>query len=239
MNTNSEALEFKDVHYCYPTGPEVLHGISFELKRNSFTLIVGESGSGKSTVLGLASGLSKPSRGQIDAPLRTRMVFQSGALLPWRTAAENVALGLYDRKISNTEKTKSIKEALSELGLGDFLSARPRDLSGGQRQRVGIARALVADPEILLLDEPFSALDAETTQHLIETVEELYLKKNMTMLMVSHSIEDAVMLADEVIVVAHGKISGTLTVPLPRPRKRDSGEVMAIMASVKGLLAAS
>jgi sulfonate transport system ATP-binding protein len=239
MNTKSNALEFKNVHYCYPTGPEVLHGVSFELKRNSFTLIVGESGSGKSTVLGLATGLTKPSSGEVMAPLRSRMVFQSGALLPWRTAAENVALGLYDRHIIDTEKTKRTKLALSELGLEDFLSARPRDLSGGQRQRVGIARALVADPEILLLDEPFSALDAETTEHLIETVEQLYLKKNMTMLMVSHSIEDAVMLADEIIVVSQGKISGTLTVPLSRPRKRNSGEVMAIMASVKGLLAAS
>jgi ABC-type nitrate/sulfonate/bicarbonate transport system ATPase subunit len=239
MKTHPTALEFKDVHYCYPSGPEVLHGISFGLTPNSFTLIVGESGSGKSTILDLAAGLISASRGQVIAPLRTRMIFQSGALLPWRTAAENVALGLSDKVLPSTEKNKRIKNALAGMGLSGFVSARPRDLSGGQRQRVGIARALVADPEMLLLDEPFSALDAETTEHLTETVEQLYLNTHMTMLMVSHSIEDAVLLADEIIVVKKGKITGTLKVPLARPRARESGEVMAVMASVKGLLTAS
>lgn len=231
------AVVFDRVRFSYPTGPEVLHGVSFSLPMRSFTVVVGPSGSGKSTILGLVSGLAKPAAGKVERALRTRMVFQSGALLPWLTALENVLLGLMDRsKLGSEAKERRAREALRELGIEAFARQYPRDLSGGQRQRVGIARALVADPELLLLDEPFSALDADTAAHLAAQVEGLYQKNEMTMLMVSHSIEDAVLLADEILVVAGGRLAERVVVPLPRPRARDDARVVALVERVKGLL---
>jgi ABC-type nitrate/sulfonate/bicarbonate transport system ATPase subunit len=237
MEHEQSAVSFDRVRFAYPGGSDVLHGVSFSLPMRSFTVVVGPSGSGKSTVLDLAAGLTKPTAGKVERALRTRMVFQSGALLPWLTALDNVLLGLADRpKLGREAKERRAREALRELGIEAFSRHYPRDLSGGQRQRVGIARALVAEPELLLLDEPFSALDADTTAHLSAEVEALYQKKEMSMLMVSHSIEDAVLLADEILVVAGGRLAERIVVPLPRPRRRDDARVAALIERVKGLL---
>ncbi len=230
-------LSFKDVSYRYDKRlPEVLRDISFTLLKSTFTVIVGPSGSGKSTILSLAVGLEKPNKGTITLNARTRMIFQSGALLPWRTVLENVLLGATGMKLTRHAAEHTAHAALTDLGIDSFADAYPRDLSGGQRQRVGIARALVSAPELLLLDEPFSALDAETSERLGEEVERLRAEKGMTMLMVSHSIEDAVRLADEIFVVAARGVKERVRVALPRPRDMHGREAIELVQKVRKLL---
>jgi ABC-type nitrate/sulfonate/bicarbonate transport system ATPase subunit len=230
-------LSFEGVSFAYDrTLPAVLHDVSFELAPRSFTAVVGPSGGGKSTILRLATGLEKPTEGRVANRARTRMVFQSGALLPWRTALENVLLGFADSGEHRTTQLRKAHAALAEMGIGGFADAYPRQLSGGQRQRVGIARALVAEPELLLLDEPFSALDAETTARLVEEVDRLRREKSMTFLMVSHSVEDAVMLADEVMAVGRGGIAGRVRITAPRPRRRDDPMAARFVAEARQLI---
>lgn len=230
-------LSFDAVSFAYdPHLPVVMHDVSFTLPPRSFTAIVGPSGGGKSTLLRLTIGLEKPSGGTVVNSARTRMIFQSGALLPWRTVKENVHLGFSGTHGSKHFHAKRVHEELANLGLTAFADVYPRDLSGGQRQRVGIARALVSDPDLLLLDEPFSALDVETTERLSQELLQIFADRNITMLMVSHNIEDAVMLADEVFVFAGGTISHKVHVLLPRPRDREDAHFVKIVKEVKEMI---
>ena len=170
MDKETPILSFENVSFSYePHSPVIMHDLSFELPPRSFTVIVGASGGGKSTLLDLAIGLQKPTSGKVTNNARTRMIFQNAALLPWRTVRENMHLGFTGTIGTKKEHEKRIHDELANLGLAEFADVYPRDLSGGQRQRVGIARALVSDPELLLLDEPFSALDVETIEHLLLT----------------------------------------------------------------------
>jgi NitT/TauT family transport system ATP-binding protein len=164
------------------------------------------------------------------------MIFQDAALLPWRTVHDNVHLGFSGTTGSKHEHAKRIHTELENLGLTDFANVYPRDLSGGQRQRVGIARALVSDPELLLLDEPFSALDVETTEHLSKELLQIFAERDITMLMVSHSIEDAVLLADEILVFSGGTISHKISIDLPRPRNREDVHIEHLVKEVKKLI---
>jgi NitT/TauT family transport system ATP-binding protein len=230
-------LAFEKVSFAYePTLPVVMHDVSFDLSPHSFTAIVGPSGGGKSTLLRLAVGLEKVSGGKVVNTARTRMIFQNGALLPWRTVKENVHLGFAGTPGSKKEHEKRIEQELANLGLKDFAHVYPRDLSGGQRQRVGIARALVSDPDLLLLDEPSSALDFETAQHLSLELLEIFAARNITMLLVSHNIEDAVFLADEVLVFAGGTIAHRVKISLPRPRNREDAAFEARVKEIKALI---
>ena len=198
--------------------PLVLSDITFSLLKRSFTVIVGPSGCGKTTALRLVAGLEKPTAGQAHIPEEVSMVFQSGALLPWLSAIENVIIGLHREETSEVEKYKRARASLRELQMEEFVDSYPRDLSGGQRQRVGIARALVSNPKLLLLDEPFSALDAETTAHLRAQILALYTARDITVLMVSHSIEDAVLLADHILLFSEGKLKHTVVIDIAQPR---------------------
>lgn len=228
-------LAFDRVCFSYDDRPAaILRDVSFSLPQKSFTAIVGPSGSGKTTLLTLAAGLAEPRKGSVLRTGRIRMVFQTGGLLPWRTVSENVHLGFRGLPITHRERDKELKAVLADLGITDLADAYPRDLSGGQRQRVGIARALVSRPDLLLLDEPFSALDAETTAHLREVVERLHEEKGIAMLMVSHSIEDAVLLADRILVVAGGGIKHDTNVLAPRPR--DPEVVRPTIERIRALL---
>jgi NitT/TauT family transport system ATP-binding protein len=230
-------LSFDNVSFAYePHLPIVMHDVSFTLPSRSFTTIVGPSGGGKSTVLRLAVDLQKATSGSVVNHARTRMIFQSGGLLPWRTVAQNVHLGFSGVPGSKHVHAKRAHEELANLGLADFADVYPRELSGGQRQRVGIARALVSDPELLLLDEPFSALDVETTERLSQELLQIFADRNITMLMVSHSIEDAVMLADEVFVYAQGTISHKIPIHLSRPREREDTDVLKLVKEIKGFV---
>lgn len=229
-----DALLFKNVSFSYDVhDPVIVKDVSFELKPRTFTAIVGPSGGGKSTLLRLAIGLSKPNSGMVTNPLRTRMIFQNAGLLPWRTVYENTLLGFTGMQLSKNEQEKRAKVELENLGLTTLANAYPRDLSGGQRQRVGIARALVSNPELMLLDEPFSALDVETTERLLEELLRIFAERNVTMLMVSHSIEDAVVLADEVFIFAHQGIARRIKILLPHPRNREGVEEQRLIKEIK------
>lgn len=200
----------------------VLRGIDLELPPGQFVAIVGRSGCGKSTLLRLVAGLETPSAGGIlidDNPLRqinrsARVMFQDARLLPWRRVLENVGLGLQG------DWREQALWALQQVGL----AARTRDwvasLSGGQRQRVALARALVSKPRLMLLDEPLGALDALTRTEMQNLIETLWLQQQFTTLLVTHDVEEAVALADRVIMLNEGLVSLDLAVNLPRPRQR-------------------
>ena len=200
----------------------VLTEISFEVDEKDFLCIVGPSGCGKSTLLRIIAGLMKPSIGSIERPryLKLSMVFQNFALFPWLTVEENVAFGLKIRG-DNPEKTKSTaKKYIAEMGLTGVENKHPKELSGGMKQRVGIARALAIEPNVLVLDEPFSALDVFTANKLRQDLLSIWKEKNLTVIMVSHLIEEAVQLASKIVVMSsdHGKIKETKKIDLPRPR---------------------
>jgi ABC-type nitrate/sulfonate/bicarbonate transport system ATPase subunit len=230
-------LSYEQVSFKYePNDPEIFHDVSFSLPKQSFTAIVGPSGGGKSTLLRMAVGLAEPTTGTVTNTAKTRMVFQNGGLLPWRTVMENVRLGCTGLGLTPKEELKRARAMLDELGIGDWEDSYPRDLSGGQKQRVGIARALISEPELLLLDEPFSALDVETTNTLSAQLLDIMAKRAITMLMVSHSIEDAVLLADRVLVCADGAIAHDVKIPLARPRLRTTNDVQRLVAIIKAYI---
>ena len=237
MESNPHALSLSNVAFSFDKHtPPVVHDVSFVVPIHSFTTIVGPSGGGKSTLLKLAAGIEMPTQGSIDRPLRTRMIFQSAGLLPWLSALDNVLIGLTDSTLSKAHRIKKATQVLGELGLGEHLYKTPRELSGGQRQRVGIARALVSDPELLLLDEPFSALDVESTASLSQEILRIWKERMMTMLMVSHSIEDAVVLSDTVLVCSGGTVAKHVDVSIPRPRAHEDDAVRKLVKKVRGFI---
>jgi len=209
----------------------VLEGITFDVREGEFVSIIGPSGCGKSTLLRVIAGLLVPSEGVIlfnGEPLRgptpkITMVFQNFALFPWLTALENVELALINLVSSEEERRKRAKEALKLVGLEGFEDALPKELSGGMKQRVSFARALVSEPEVLLMDEPFSNLDALSAEHLRREVEELVKRSGAApkaAVMVSHNVEEVVQLSDKVLVFGErpGRIIATIEIDLPRPR---------------------
>lgn len=229
----------------------VLEGANFTLHEGEIVALLGQSGSGKSTMLRIMAGLIAPDEGQVlyrGLPLYgpahgISMVFQSFALFPWLTVQKNVELGLEAKGVSPRERALRAEEAIELIGLSGFESALPRELSGGMRQRVGIARALVLAPEVLLMDEPFSALDVLTGERLREDILALWESKKLpikAILVVSHNIEEAVMMADRVLVFASdpGRIREELPVTLARPRQVESLEVRGIIDTVYGLMTA-
>ena len=235
-----QGIVFDHVNFGYDARlPDVVEDVSLTLPRGSFTAIVGPSGGGKSTLLRLIAGLDHPQKGSVTNTLRTRMIFQGGALLPWETALENVIVGCAGQKLARTQMETKAQSALKDLGIEELADQYPRHLSGGQRQRVGIARALVSAPELLLLDEPFSALDIETTGRLSEEVLRIWQEQHMTMIMVSHSVEDAVLLADRILVFKDNHIADDVKVDLARPRTRTSSDVQALTKRVQGLIPGS
>ncbi len=234
MKPIAPILSFDSVSFSYDSHlPATLEDVSFTLKPGTFTVVVGPSGGGKSTLLRLAAGLCVPTAGTVSNDARTRMIFQNAALLPWKSALENVRVGTTDLPGTQAQKKERALSALARMGLAAHTSKLPHALSGGQRQRVGIARALVSEPEFLLLDEPFSALDFETTEKLSQEVLTIFAEQGISMLMVSHSVEDAVLLADEIFVCAGGVIAERVPVHLPRPRNRMDPHVLTLMTKVR------
>jgi NitT/TauT family transport system ATP-binding protein len=229
----------------------VLEGVDFGLRDGEIVALLGPSGSGKSTVLRLMAGLIGADDGEVRyrgqplyAPARgVSMVFQSFALFPWLTVQQNVELGLEARGVEPSKRAERAEAAIELIGLAGFEGALPRELSGGMRQRVGIARALVTEPEVLLMDEAFSALDVLTGERLREDILELWHGGTMptrAMLVVSHNIEEAVLMADRILVFATdpGRVRFQLAVQLPRPRAADSPGVRALIDEVYALMTA-
>lgn len=221
-NSNS-VIRFDTTGMMFPEGDVALYGVSFEVKKGEFACIIGPSGCGKSTVLKIIAGLEKPTAGTIRVPSVTSMVFQSGALFSWLTALDNAALGLTARGMPVRQAQRVAMRSLELVGMTEFAAKYPRALSGGQRQRVGIARALAVEPDVLLLDEPFSALDAKTTNELHEDLLRIWRTTGTTIVMVSHLIEEAVSLADRVLLMKKGTIEREYVINLPRPRRTGEG----------------
>lgn len=209
---------------------EVLRDNHLLIEPGEFVAIVGRSGCGKSTLLRLVAGLETPSRGELlidGRPVQnlredTRIMFQDARLLPWKRVRDNVALGLPRAGLKDAEAV------LGQVGLGDRLGDWPAKLSGGQRQRVSLARALVHQPRLLLLDEPLGALDALTRIEMHELIEGLWKRHGFTALLVTHDVQEAVALADRVILIEDGAIALDERVPLARPRSRGDAQFAAI-----------
>ncbi len=200
-----------------------LRSISFDVQRGEFVCIIGASGCGKSTVLKLIAGLEQASSGGVKRPESITMCFQAGALLPWLTVFENVAFGLRNRGIVGDELKSAVDRELRAVKMQECAHKYPSELSGGQRQRVGIARALAVNPSVLLLDEPFSALDAKTTAELHDDILSIWKETKKTIVMVSHVIEEAVSLADRVILMREGSVDSIYPISLPYPRRENDG----------------
>jgi NitT/TauT family transport system ATP-binding protein len=210
---------------------EVLDGVNLEIKAGEFLVIVGPSGCGKSVFLDIVGGLTDLNEGKvrhdgnlIDGPnLQTGYVFQQYALFPWRNALSNIEFGLETRGVPKEIREKKAKELLGIFGLSDFADRFPYQLSGGMQQRVAIARALAINPDVLLMDEPFAALDAQTRETLQNELIKIWEKTKPTVVFVTHGIEEAVFLADRVAVMTArpGKIKEIIEIDLPRPRGED------------------
>jgi len=222
MNNESSIIEFANVSKIFEPEHEIaLRDVSFSVASGEFVCVIGSSGGGKSTILKIIAGLEAPSSGTVSKPENISMVFQAGALLPWLTVFENVALGLKAKRFPEAKIRNECLHYIQMMGLSGLESKYPRDLSGGQRQRVGIARALAVDPAVLLLDEPFSALDPKTTEDLHADLVKIWQETKKTVVMVSHSIEEAASLADRIILVKNYTIEKVFPVALPRPRREN------------------
>jgi sulfonate transport system ATP-binding protein len=223
-------LEINRVSKIYPNGVHALDALTLAVAPGEIVVVVGGSGCGKSTLLRLASGLDAPSEGAVvlDGDTITSphekigIVFQEPRLLPWLSVAGNVGFGLESRP--REERNARVTAQLDRVGLTDKATVRPRELSGGQAQRVALARALVTRPEVLLLDEPFSALDAFTRVDLQDHLLDLWADGKPTLLVVTHDVDEAIVLADRVMVMRPrpGRLQEEIVTDLPRPRDRQS-----------------
>jgi NitT/TauT family transport system ATP-binding protein len=237
-------LEMLDVSKVFDGSAQpALHDITLTCAPGEFVVVVGPSGCGKSTLLNLAAGLLAPDTGVVrldghkvrrPGPDRT-MVFQEHGLFPWLTAAQNVEFGLKMLGMPKLERGDRAAAALKLVHLADEGHKLVHQLSGGMRQRVAIARALVMDPAVLLMDEPFSSLDAQTRTLLHAQMQEIWCNTHKTVLFVTHSVGEAVRLADRVIILHSnpGRIGRIVSVPMPHPRNFDSPEISAVVGVVR------
>jgi len=229
---------------------EALDKVNITIIQGEFVCIVGPSGCGKTTLLKLIAGLLEPSRGRVEfseqqviGRPRTAMVFQNQGLFPWMTVLENVAFGLEMRGVSKNERLKKATDLINRVGLGDFSKAYPFQLSGGMRQRTAIMRAFLSDPQVLLMDEPFAALDAQTRFLMQEELLDTWLSNPKTVIYVTHDIEEAIYLGDRILVMSGrpGTIQADIPITHPRPRShsfRKSEEFDLIQQRVWGLIEA-
>jgi NitT/TauT family transport system ATP-binding protein len=237
-STTAPAVTISEVSKAYGTGRGALlalDNVSLTVPRGEFVSILGASGCGKSTLLSVIAGLDRPTLGSIDvAGARVGLIFQEPALFPWLTVNGNIELALRTRGVPKAERRARTAELLEAVHLGGFGKKRPHELSGGMRQRVAIARALAQDSDVLLMDEPFGALDAMTRDLLHDELERIWSERSLTVLFVTHNVREAVRLGDRVVLLSSrpGKVVEEFPVPLERPRRIDSGEVAALAAKI-------
>jgi len=253
MVANNTLLKLRHIQQIYTSGQRrftAVQDVNLTIVEGEFVALLGPSGCGKSTLLRIITGLQKPSEGRVlyrDQPLqgvnpKATIVFQTFALFPWLTVFENVDLALKARDIPSNVRTPRALDLIDRVGLDGFETAYPRELSGGMRQKVGFARAMAVEPELLCLDEPFSALDVLSAESLRGELLELWTSGNIptkAILMVSHNIEEAVFMADRIVVMDKepGRILSEVQVGLPHPRQRKSEEFQRMVDGVYGMLA--
>ncbi|GHC71648.1 ABC transporter ATP-binding protein [Limoniibacter endophyticus] len=208
-------------------GPNILDDVALDIAPGEFVALLGRSGSGKSTLLRIMAGLDQAPARKLVLPARRSVVFQESRLLPWKSVRENVTLGL---KVTNAAAKAS--KVLQEVGLEHRTDAWPLTLSGGEAQRAALARALVREPELLLLDEPFASLDALTRLKMHTLVADLWRKHKPAVLLVTHDVWEAVALADRVLVLEHGRFSRQIAIDLPHPRHRADARAAKIEAEL-------
>lgn len=237
-------LELRHLSKVYPNGTAALQDFTLNVGAGEAVAIIGGSGCGKSTLLRLIAGLEQPSRGEVlvDGERITQphpavgLVFQEPRLLPWLTVGDNVGFGL--EGVPAAERQKRVHDALDSVGLAEQAGKWPREMSGGMAQRVALARALVTGPSVLLLDEPFSALDALTRAGLQDHLVRLWQDSRPTLLLVTHDIEEALLIANRVVVMRPrpGRIDAVFDVSLPHPRDRDAAEFESLKHELRGAL---
>jgi NitT/TauT family transport system ATP-binding protein len=248
-NSNVPEIEFEDVTKSYGAGRPVLQSISLRILKGEFVSIIGPSGCGKSTVLKLISGLTPPSAGTIrvdgmtpeNARETMSFIFQDATLLPWRTVSQNVGLGLELERVHSQKRKEEVLSLLQLVGLAEVAGAYPRQLSGGMKMRASIARALATKPRMLLMDEPFGALDEMTRDRLNEELLRLRSEQRWTAVFVTHSVAEAVFVSTRIIVLAPnpGRIHAELAIDFPFPRKaelRECPEFESIVARATHIL---
>lgn len=234
------AVSLRNVSFQYPGHSQwILKNLSFDLEQHKVLAIIGKSGCGKSTLIRLIAGLLRPTQGSIDIHTAHRIgvVFQDPRLLPWKTVFENVALPI--RHESEVVQRKIVGDVLDLVGLSHTENYYPSELSGGMAQRAALARALVQAPDILLMDEPFGALDAITRAQIQMDFEAIQQRKKMTVVLITHEVNEAVRLADSVIVLANAQVVDRLEITLSHPRAVTDMQVVQYTATVLNLLTQS
>ncbi len=232
----SKIIELNQAQKTYPgVGHPSLNAVDFLAVAGEFIVLIGPSGCGKSTLIKLITGLEQASAGDVERPDNVAMVFQAGALFPWLTVGDNVGIVLQARGTPAGQIKRIVRRQLELVGLTPFADKYPRELSGGQRQRVGLARALAVDPAVLVLDEPFAALDIKTTEMLHQDLLTIWQQTKKTIVMVSHSIEEAVTLADRIVLMNAGRIVRTYHLAdMPRPRREQAHSFIEQVQAIRG-----
>jgi NitT/TauT family transport system ATP-binding protein len=239
-------VRIEGVSMTFDNGVTALERVNLELPENSFTCLLGPSGCGKSTLLGMIAGFVQPTGGRVlvdGAPVAGAsadrgVVFQEYALFPWRTALANVEFGPLMRRLPRTERRDIARDYLALVGLAGHEMKYPSELSGGMKQRVAIARAFANSPSVLLMDEPFGALDAQTREILQEEILRIWQRERKTVVFVTHSISESLFLADRIVVMATrpGCIKSVIDVDMPHPRERSDTRFVALEREIKHLV---
>jgi len=216
------------------TAVQALDHVSLTVAPGEFTCLIGASGCGKSTLLNLVAGLDKPTGGTISVTGRVAMMFQEPGLFPWLSAAGNIELALRARGVGRVERKRQAIELLDTVHLGGFGPKQPHELSGGMRQRVALARALAQEADVLLMDEPFGALDAMTRDLLHDELDRVCAGRDLTVLFVTHNVREAARLGDRVVLLSSrpGRVIEEYPVPIARPRRIDSAPVSELAGAI-------
>jgi NitT/TauT family transport system ATP-binding protein len=238
MSVTTPSVKLVGVSKAYGTGGGVLLAldhVSLDVPGGEFVCVLGASGCGKSTLLSVVAGLDRPTLGSVDVGgARVGLIFQEPALFPWLTVSGNVELALRTRGVPKAERRSRTAALLDSVRLGDFARKRPHELSGGMRQRVAIARALAQESDVLLMDEPFGALDAMTRDLLHDELERIWSERSLTVMFVTHNVREAVRLGDRVVLLSSrpGRVVEEFPVTLDRPRRIDDAEVARLAAQI-------